>query len=92
MVDELGTISFGALNEVIANATKRTMIANQRRNTWIEQVNLHYFRLIQLESEIILQPKILELGRRSAKLDIEIFIENSLVGKAIVVCQVMERP
>jgi predicted transcriptional regulator len=55
-------------------------------------VNLHYFRLIQLESEIILQPKILELGRRSAKLDIEIFIENSLVGKAIVVCQVMERP
>jgi predicted transcriptional regulator len=68
------------------------MIANQRRNTWIEQVNLHYFRLIQLESEIILQPKILELGRRSAKLDIEIFIENSLVGKAIVVCQVMERP
>lgn len=92
MVDELGTISFGALNEVIANATKRTMIANQRRNTWIEQVNLYYFRLIQLESEIILQPKILELGRRSAKLDIEIFIENSLVGKAIVVCQVMERP
>ncbi len=92
MVDELGTISFGVLNEVIANATKRTMIANQRRNTWIEQVNLHYFRLIQLESEIILQPKILELGRRSAKLDIEIFIENSLVGKALVVCQVMERP
>lgn len=92
MVDELGTISFGALNEVIANATKRTMIANQRRNTWIEQVNLHYFRLIQLESEIILQPKILELGRRSAKLDIDIFIENSLVAKAIVVCQVMERP
>ena len=92
MVDELGTISFGALNEVIANATKRTMIVNHRRNTWIEQVNLHYFRLIQLESEIILQPKILELGRRSAKLDIEIFIENSLVGKALVVCQVMERP
>jgi len=92
MVDELGTISFGALNEVIANATKRTMIVNHRRNTWIEQVNLHYFRMIQLESEIILQPKILELGRRSAKLDIEIFIENSLVGKALVVCQVMERP
>lgn len=92
MVDELGTISFGVLNEVIANVTKRTMIANQRRNTWIEQVNLHYFRLIQLESEIMLQPKILDLGRRSAKLDIEIFIENSLVGKALVVCQVMERP
>ena len=92
MVNELGTISFGVLSEIIASATKRSLLINQRRNTWIEQVNLHYFRLIQLESEIVLRPKILEFGRRSAKLDIEIFIENSLVGKAIVVCQVMERP
>ena len=92
MVNELGTISFGVLSEIIASAAKRSLLINQRRNTWIEQVNLHYFRLIQLESEIVLRPKILEFGRRSAKLDIEIFIENSLVGKAIVVCQVMERP
>ena len=92
MVNELGTISFGVLSEIIASTTKRSLLINQRRNTWIEQVNLHYFRLIQLESEIVLRPKILEFGRRSAKLDIEIFIENSLVGKAIVVCQVMERP
>ena len=92
MVNEVGTISFGVLSEVIANAAKRTMQVNQRRNSWIEQVNLHYFRLIQLESEIIIQPKILELGRRSAKIDIEVYIENSMVAKAIVVCQVMERP
>lgn len=92
MVDELGTISIGVLNEVIANVTKRTMVANNRRNAWIEQVNLHYFRLIQLESELNLQPQVLELGRRSAKLDVDVFIENSLVAKAIVVCQVMERP
>jgi len=92
MVNEVGTISFGVLSEVIANTAKRTMQLNQRRNSWIEQVNLHYFRLIQLESEIIIQPKILELGRRSAKIDIEVSIENSLVAKAIVVCQVMERP
>lgn len=92
MVDELGTISFGVLNEVIANVTKRVMVANNRRNAWIEQVNLHYFHLIQLESQLQLQPQILELGRRSAKLDVNVFIENSLVAKAIVVCQVMERP
>lgn len=92
MVDELGTISFGVLNEVIANVTKRVMVANNRRNAWIEQVNLHYFHLIQLESQLQLQPQILELGRRSAKLEVNVFIENSLVAKAIVVCQVMERP
>lgn len=92
MVDEMGTISFGVLSEIITHAAKQTMKVNQRKNVWIEQVNLHYFRLIQLESDLSLKTRILELGRRSAKIDIEIFIENSLVAKAIVVCQVMERP
>ena len=64
---------------------------NQKRNILSEQVNLHYLRLIQLESELDIRPRVLEIGRRSAKLDIEVFIENTIVSKAIVVCQVMER-
>lgn len=92
MVDEMGTISFGVLSEVIAHAAKQTMKVNQRKNVWIEQVSTHYFRLIQLESEFVLKTRILELGRRSAKIDMEVIIENSLVAKAMVVCQLMERP
>ena len=92
MVNEMGTISFGVLNEVVAHAAKQTMKVNQRKNVWIEQVSLHYFRLIQLESEFTLKTRILELGRRSAKIDMEVYIENSLVAKAMVVCQLMERP
>lgn len=53
-------------------------------------MNLHYLRLIQLESELDIRPRILEIGRRSAKLDIEVYLENVIVAKAIVVCQVME--
>ena len=67
------------------------MVLNQRRNIMIEQMNLHYLRLIQLESELDIRPRVLEIGRRSAKLDIEVYIENTIVSKAIVVCQVMER-
>ncbi|MEI5992883.1 DRTGG domain-containing protein [Candidatus Enterococcus mansonii] len=91
MVNSVGTISFGVLSEIIANVTQRTMITNQRRNVLIEQMSLHYLRLIQLESELDIRPRILEIGRRSAKLDIEVYIENAIVAKAIVVCQVMER-
>lgn len=91
MVNSVGTISFGVLSEIIANVTQRAMLMNQKRNVLIEQVNLHYLRLIQLESELDIRPKILEIGRRSAKLDIEIYLENVIVAKAIVVCQVMER-
>lgn len=91
MVNSVGTISFGVLSEIIANVTQRTMITNQRRNVLIEQMSLHYLRLIQLESELDIRPRVLEIGRRSAKLDIEVYLENALVAKAIVVCQVMER-
>lgn len=91
MVNGVGTISFGVLSEIISDVAQKTMVMNQKRNILIEQVNLHYLRLIQLESELDIRPRVLDIGRRSAKLDIEVFIENTIVSKAIVVCQVMER-
>ncbi|MBP2099537.1 DRTGG domain-containing protein [Enterococcus rivorum] len=91
MVNSVGTISFGVLSEIISNVTQRTMLVNQKRNVLIEQMSLHYLRLIQLESELDIRPRVLEIGRRSAKLDIEVYLENAIVAKAIVVCQVMER-
>ncbi|WP_071130864.1 DRTGG domain-containing protein [Enterococcus timonensis] len=91
MVNGVGTISFGVLSELITTVTQRIMVTHQKRNVLIEQVNLHYFKLIQLESELSIRPRILEIGRRSAKLDIEVFLENSIVAKSIVICQVMER-
>lgn len=91
MVNGVGTISFGVLSEIISDVVQKIMITHQRRNILIEQMSLHYFRLIQLESELDIRPRVLEIGRRSAKLDIEVFIENIIVSKAIIVCQVMER-
>lgn len=91
MIDSVGTISFGVLSEIMTNVARRTMQAFQRRNAVIEQLNLYYFRLIQLESELDIRPRVLEVGRRSSKIDIEVYIENSIVAKAIIVCQLMER-
>jgi predicted transcriptional regulator len=91
MVNSVGTISFGVLSEIVANVAQRSILIDQRRNTLIEQMNLYYLRLIQLESEIEIHSKTLELGRRSAKVDLEVYIDNVIVAKAIVLCQVMER-
>ncbi|MDF0479241.1 DRTGG domain-containing protein [Vagococcus sp. PNs007] len=91
MVSTVGTISFGVLSEIVSNVSQRMMYLHHRRNVVIEQVNLHYFRLIQIESELDIRPRILEIGRRSAKLDIEVYLENAIVAKAIVICQLMEK-
>lgn len=91
MVSNVGTISFGVLSEIISNVSQRTMYLSQQKNVVIEQVNLHYFRLIQLESRLDIRPRLLEIGRRSAKLDIEVYLDNGIVAKALVVCQLMEK-
>ncbi|MGX6978059.1 DRTGG domain-containing protein [Vagococcus elongatus] len=89
MVDNIGTLSYGVLSEIITSSVRRMMHTQEKRNIVIEQVSLYYFKVIQIESQIEIVPKILEIGRRSAKLDVEVKLDNTIVAKAIVVCQLM---
>ena len=63
----------------------------KKRNAVIEQMDIYQLKMIQIDSVIEIRSKILELGRRSSKLDVEVYLENSLVSKAIVICQLMEK-
>lgn len=91
MTDSVGTISFGVLSEIITSSAKRSLLLYQKRDALIEQMDLHYFKMIQLESTLEIRPKVFEIGRRSSKFDIEVYVENVLVAKAIVICQMMQR-
>ena len=91
MTNSLGTVSFGVLSEVLASTTKKILYTLQKRNAVIEQMDIYQLKMIQIDSVIEIRSKILELGRRSSKLDVEVYLENSLVSKAIVICQLMEK-
>lgn len=90
MLNNVGTISFGVLTQVVSEVSFRELAAQNKRNTMIEQVNLHYFKLIQLGSELQMKTRIFEFGRRSARMDIEVYVENTMMAKAFVVLQVIE--
>lgn len=91
MSNNLGTVSFGVLCEVISSISKKILYDFQKRNAVVEQMDVHHFKMIQIDSAIEIRTKIFETGRRTSKLDIEVYLENSIVAKAIVVCQMMER-
>ncbi|EDP68038.1 CBS domain protein [Carnobacterium sp. AT7] len=91
MTDNVGTLSFGLLSEVIATVTKNTLVVFQKKNAMVEQMNLYYLKLVQLGSEIEIRPRVFEMGRRTAKLDIEVYTDTVLVAKATVVCQLMQK-
>lgn len=91
MTDTVGTLSIGVLSELVSNSAKRVLLDHQKKNAVIEQVSVHAVKVIQIENVLKIQPKIFELGRRTAKIDVEVYRENILVAKAIVICQLMQR-
>ena len=91
MTNNLGMLSFGVLCEVVSIASKEFISRSQRRNAVIEQLDLHYLKMIPIDSEIILQIQSLDNGRKITKLDISVYLENTIVAKAVMSSQLMER-
>ena len=65
MTDNVGTLSFGLLSEVISTVTKNTLVVYQKKNAMVEQMNLYYLKLVQLGSEIEIRPR----DRKSTRLN-----------------------
>ena len=91
MTNNIGMLSFGVLCEVVSVASKEFISRSQRRNAVIEQLDLHYLKMIPIDSDIILQIQSLDNGRKITKLDISVYLENSIVAKAVMSSQLMER-
>ena len=91
MTNNLGMLSFGVLCEVVSVASKEFIHRSQRRNTVIEQLEMHYLRMIPIESKIAIQIQTLDIGRKVSKIDISVLLENSVVAKSIMSNQLMER-
>ncbi|MGY3766684.1 DRTGG domain-containing protein [Vagococcus vulneris] len=90
MVNGMGTMAYGILNQLIAEAAYRSIQLKHQTNSIVEQSSLYYYKLIQIDSELDVRPSLIDFGRRSAKLDIDVLIDNVSVARAIVVCQIME--
>ena len=90
MTNNLGMLSFGVLCEVVSVASKEFIHRSQRRNTVIEQLEMHYLKMIPIESHIVIQIQMLDNGRKVSKLDISVLLENSIVAIAIMSNQLME--
>ncbi|STY43411.1 inosine 5'-monophosphate dehydrogenase [Listeria grayi] len=91
MTNSLGTLSYGVSAQVVGEVVQQKLMALKKRNVAIENINMYFLKPIQMDAQLQVQPRILEMGRKSAKLDVELYLEGILTGKAIVTCQMMER-
>ncbi|MFC7061538.1 DRTGG domain-containing protein [Halobacillus seohaensis] len=91
MTNQLGTLSYGVFTSLITEASSRLLSKHKKGNLVVENISLLFIKPVQLESAIEIKPQLLEIGRKFAKVDIEVHHNKSIVGKALLMAQLIDR-
>ncbi|MFD1019025.1 DRTGG domain-containing protein [Thalassobacillus hwangdonensis] len=91
MTNQLGTLSYGVFASLITESSSRLLRKYKKGDLVVENLSVYFIKPVQLESEVEVRPKILEVGRKFAKVDVELYHEKSLVGKALLMAQLIDR-
>ena len=91
MTSQLGTLSNGVLTSLITEASSRLLKYLKKGDLVVENLTVYFLKPVPLDSKLIIKPQLLEAGRNYAKLDISVYYNRSLVGKGMVMAQLMER-
>lgn len=91
MTNSLGTLSYGVFTQLVCDVVQQKLFSMKKRNVAIENVTMYFLKPVQMDATLSIVPRVLEMGRKAGKLDVELYLEGILTGKAIVACQMMER-
>ncbi|ALC84726.1 hypothetical protein AM499_02040 [Bacillus sp. FJAT-22090] len=91
MTNHYGAMSYGAFSILLTETGAQTLKIRKRGESVVENMTIYYTKPIQIESILRIHAKVLEMSRKVAKMDIEVFNEKQLVGKAMVTYQMLER-
>jgi predicted transcriptional regulator len=91
MTNHLGTISYGVFTTIVTEAANRVLRSSKKGDLVVENMTTYYLKPVQIDSTIEIYPKVLEVGRKFGKVDVEVFNQGILVGKTMMMCQLIDR-
>ncbi|SDW97514.1 Predicted transcriptional regulator containing CBS domains [Marininema mesophilum] len=91
MTDPLGTLSIGVLTSLLTEAGYRRLRRQHRGDMVVDNLTLYFLKPVQLEQEVIIVPHLIDIGRKTGKVDVEVFHGDHVVAKALVTAQLIER-
>ncbi|MRH42865.1 CBS domain-containing protein [Aquibacillus halophilus] len=91
MTNQLGTLSYGVLVSFVTEASSRLLRKIKKGDLVVENLSVYFIKPVQLESTLEVRPRLLEVGRKSAKVDVEVFHEKAIVAKAVMMAQLIDR-
>lgn len=91
MTNHLGTVSNGVITTLVAEAGSRLIKRQKRGELVVENLTIYFMKPIQIESTIEIRPRILEISRKFGRVDVEVLYGDTIVGKALMVAQLIDR-
>ncbi|MUK86861.1 CBS domain-containing protein [Ornithinibacillus sp. L9] len=91
MTNQLGTLSNGVFTSLVTEASSRMLAHVKKGELVVENITVYFIKPVPIDSSLTIKPKLLEAGRIYAKIDVEVFNERKLVGKALLMAQIMDR-
>ena len=91
MTNQLGTLSNGVLTTIVSEASARLLLHLKKGNMAVESLNVYFIEPVQMDSQLQVKPTLLDAGRLYAKVDVEIYNGRKLVGKGMLMAQLMDK-
>jgi predicted transcriptional regulator len=91
MTNYIGTASYGVFTTIVTEAANKVLRNYKKGDLVVENITLYFIKPIQIDNHVEIKPRILEVGRKFGKVDVEIFQDNFVVGKALVTVQLLNR-
>lgn len=84
MIDCSGNLSKGVLTEFLREICIRILAKNHQKNIIIEQMMIYFLHAVQIDDHLTIHPKITNENRRSSIIDIEMYVGNQIIAKAVM--------
>lgn len=91
MTNQLGNISYGVFTQILIESANRFLKSHKKGELIVESLSVYFLKPVQMESTIQIKPNILEVGRKFGKPEVEVYHQSNIVGKAMLMVQLMER-
>lgn len=91
MTNAYGSISYGAYSMILIEAATAALKTKNRKDSALENMTVYYLNPVQLDSTVSIKPVILDISRKSAKVDVEVTCDGEIVGKALLTFQMLDR-
>lgn len=91
MTNYHGTISYGVFTSIMIEAANRAFKELKRGDLVVENLMIYFLKPVQIDNLIEVYPKFLDIGRKFGKMEIEVYNEGVLSGKAMLMFQYIDR-